>query len=95
MASGAQVAALQAHVTELRTENASSALHMEELLERAQGLTSQLDVLRGSNLDSLQSVADCEHAEAKLKQALSAVDKKKVTTFIQSCIHFHCITYMK
>lgn len=73
------MAALQAHVTELRTENASSSMHVEELEENNRSLSGQLEVLKGSNLDSLTSVAACEHMEGKLKQALSAIDKKKVT----------------
>lgn len=77
-----QVAALQAHVTELRTENASFSMHVEELEESNKSLVGQLDVLKGSNLDSLTTVAACEHLEAKLKQALSAIDKRKVCTVV-------------
>lgn len=72
-----KVAALQAHVTELRTENASSSMHVEELEESNKSLSDQLDVLKGNNLDSLTSVAACEHMEGKLRQTLSAIDKKK------------------
>ena len=45
-------------------------------------LNAQLDVLKGNNLDSLITVADCENMEAKLKHALSAVDKRKVKELI-------------
>mmetsp|Transcript_22280 Transcript_22280/g.41418 ORF Transcript_22280/g.41418 Transcript_22280/m.41418 type:complete len:335 (-) Transcript_22280:1926-2930(-) len=72
-----KVAALQAHITELRTENATLHMHQEELQESNSSLTDQLDVFKGNNMDSLQTVVDCENMEARLKQSLSAVDKRK------------------
>lgn len=72
-----KVAALQAHVSELRTENASAVLHIDELQEKMELLNDQLGVLKHANVDSLLTVADCESMEAKLKQSLSAIEKKK------------------
>ena len=44
-------------------------------------LNDQLGVLKHANVDSLLTVADCESMEAKLKQSLSAIEKKKVCHF--------------
>jgi hypothetical protein len=53
-------------------------MHIEELQESNTTLTEQMDVFKGNNMDSLCTVIDCENMEARLKQTLSAVDKKKV-----------------
>jgi hypothetical protein len=68
----------EAQLTEVKTEHASAMMHIDELQESNESLTSQLRVLQGTDLGSLRTVVECENIEATLKHTLMAIDKQKV-----------------